>query len=85
MGGKACRTRKSKNRNQFILIMEDKTIMWGFEPKPQPESIRSEEHQEYLIATWNAHVPKEKQVTTILELIEALKSEVEEAIKENQN
>ena len=65
--------------------MEDKTIMWGFEPKPQPESIRSEEHQEYLIATWNAHVPKEKQVTTILELIEALKSEVEEAIKENQN
>ncbi len=65
--------------------MEDKTIMWGFEPKPQPESIRSEEHQEYLIATWNAHVPKEKQVTTILELIEALKAEVEEAIKENQN
>ena len=65
--------------------MEDKPIMWGFEPKPQPESIRSEEHQEYLIATWNAHVPKEKQVTTILELIEALKEEVEEAIKENQN
>ena len=62
-----------------------KAIEWGWEPKPQPESIRSEEHQEYLIATWNQHVPKEKQVKTILELIEALKAEVEEAIKENQN
>ena len=62
-----------------------KAIEWGWEPKPQPESIRSEEHQEYLIATWNAHVPKEKQVTTILELIEALKTELKEGIKENKN
>ena len=66
MGGKACRTRKSKNRNQFILIMEEeKPIMW-VGSQAQPETIRSKEHQEYLIATWNAHVPKEKQVTTIL-------------------
>lgn len=64
--------------------MEDKTIMWGFEPKPQPESMRSKEHQEYLIATWNAHVPKDKQVRTILELIEALKAELREGIKENR-
>ena len=63
---------------------KEKPIMWGWEPKPQPESIRSEEHQEYLIATWNAHVPKEKQVTTILELIEALKAELKEGIKENK-
>ena len=65
--------------------MEDKTIMWGWEPKPHAESMRSKEHQEYLIATWNAHVPKEKQVTTILEIIEALKAELEEGIKENKN
>jgi len=65
--------------------MEEKPIMWGFEPKPQSDSIRSEEHQEYLIATWNAHVPEEKQVKTILELIEALKAELKEEIKENQN
>ena len=65
-------------------MSEQDTIMWGFEPKPQPESMRSKEHQEYLIATWNAHVPKEKQVKTILELINALKAELEEGIKENQ-
>ena len=64
--------------------MENKTIMWGFEPKPQPETIRSKEHQEYLIATWNAHVPKEKQVKTIPELIEALKAELEEGIKQER-
>ncbi len=64
--------------------MEDKTIMWGFEPKPQPEAMRSKEHQEYLIATWNAHVPKDKQVKTILELIEALKAELEEGIKQER-
>ncbi len=46
--------------------------------------MRSKEHLEYLIATWNAHVPKEKQVKTILELIEALKAELKEGIKENQ-
>ena len=64
--------------------MEEKPIMWGFEPKPQPESIRSKEHQEYLIAAWNQHVPKEKQVKTILELIAALKEELKEGIKENR-
>jgi len=66
-------------------MSEQDSIMWGFEPKPQPETIRSKEHQEYLIATWNAHVPKEKQVKTILELINALKAELEEGIKENQS
>ena len=64
---------------------EEKPIMWGWEAKPQPETIRSKEHQEYLIATWNAHVPKEKQVTTILELIEALKAELEEGIKQERS
>jgi len=64
---------------------EDKPIMWGWEPKPQPETVRSKEHQEYLIAAWNSKVPKEKQVTTILELIEALKAELKEGIKENQS
>jgi len=64
--------------------MSDKTIMWGFEPKPQPETIRSKEHQEYLIAAWNQHVPKEKQVKTILELINALKAELEEGIKQER-
>ena len=59
--------------------------MWGWEPKPQPESIRSEEHQEYLIATWNKHVPEDKQVKTILELIMALKAELDEGIKENKS
>ncbi len=63
---------------------EDKPIMWGWEPNPQPETVRSKEHQEYLIAAWNSKVPKEKQVTTILELIKALKAELEEGIKENQ-
>ena len=64
--------------------MSEKAIMWGWEPKPQPDSIRSKEHQEYLITAWNSKVPKEKQVKTILELIEALKAELEEGIKENQ-
>jgi len=63
---------------------EQEAIMWGWEAKPQPETIRSEEHQKYLIDTWNKHVPKNKQVKTILELIEALKAELEEGIKENQ-
>jgi hypothetical protein len=58
--------------------MEEKPIMWGWESKPQPESVRSKEHQEYLIAAWNSKVPKKKQVTTILELIEALKIELKE-------
>ena len=64
--------------------MEEKPIMWGWEPKPQPETVRSKEHQEYLIAAWNSKVSKEKQVTTILELIEALKTELTEAIEENK-
>ena len=76
-------------QNQFIQLktkqkMSEKSIMWGWEPKPQPESIRSKEHQEYLIAAWNQHVPKEKQVKTILELIAALKEELKEGIKENR-
>jgi len=65
-------------------MSEQDSIMWGFEPKPQPETIRSKEHQEYLIATWNAHVPKDKQVKTILELINALKAELEEGIKQER-
>ena len=76
-------------QNQFIQPklkqkMSDETIMWGWEPKPQPDSIRSKEHQEYLIAAWNSKVPKEKQVKTILELIQALKMELEEGIKQNR-
>ena len=39
-------------------MSEQDAIMWGWEAKPQPDSIRSKEHQEYLIATWHAHVPK---------------------------
>ncbi len=76
-------------QNQFIQLkpkqkMSDEPIMWGWEPKPQPDSIRSKEHQEYLIAAWNSKVPKTKQVKTIPELIEALKLELKEGIKENR-
>ena len=56
---------------------EQKTIKWGFFDG-HPKSIRSKEHQEYLIKEYNKDKPLNEQVDNIAELLLAIKQEKED-------
>ena len=47
----------------------DLPIMWGWE---KPEYIRSQEHREFLIKSYNENRPEEEQVHSMSELNRAL-------------
>lgn len=54
--------------------MEPETIKWGFNIE-EPKSVRSLEHQQFLIKEYNKNKPLDEQISTVFELIELLKKE----------
>ena len=55
---------------------EQETIKWGIFDG-HPNSIRSKEHQEYLIKEYNKDKPLHEQVSNIAEFLSAIKKEKE--------
>lgn len=53
---------------------EQKTIKWGIFDGT-PNSIRSKEHQKYLIEKYNKDRPVNEQVSNITEFLSAIKQE----------
>ena len=54
------------------MATENETIQWGFQ---DPKPIRSKEHREFLITTYNKDKCEEHKIKTMAELIAALKKE----------